>query len=181
MENQEKTPESIQSPEEPVVLSPKRERFCQEYIKSHNATEAAKAAGYSKRSATSQGPRLMENAEVRSRIAQLERPIAKKLAIDTEWVVRRSKEVVERCMQAVPVITKNEKGELVESGEYQFDSRGANGALALLAKHVGGFTDHLEHVIKKSKPDEYTDKQKAAMADALDKLDSNTSIGSTDA
>jgi len=150
MENQEKPAEN---PQEIVQLSPKRERFCQEYIKDHNATEAAKRTKYSEKTAYSQGQRLLKDVEIQARIAQLEKPIIDKLGIDTEWVVSRSKEIVERCMQHVPVMVfdkeekvyKQAKDEETGEGIYQFDAKGANGALALLAKHTGGFTEHIEH------------------------------------
>ncbi|HMD68582.1 MAG TPA: terminase small subunit [Chitinivibrionales bacterium] len=164
------SPDIAENPDKIIVLSPKRERFCQEFIKNHNAKEAAENAGYSRKTSRVQGPRLLLNADVKARIAQLEKPIAEKLQIDTEWVVRRSKEVAERCMQAVPVMIK-EGDKLVESGEYEFDSRGANGALALLAKHVGGFDDSIKIKIPSQEKGKYTDRQKAAMADALDALD----------
>lgn len=45
-------------------LTPKQRRFVEAYSASLNATEAAKVAGYSKKTAHSQGPRLLENVEI---------------------------------------------------------------------------------------------------------------------
>ena len=54
------------------MLSDKQERFAQAYVLHRNATEAAKAAGYSARSAYNQGYRMLKNDEIVERIANLE-------------------------------------------------------------------------------------------------------------
>ena len=54
------------------MLNKKQEKFAQSYIIHRNATEAAKAAGYSDRSAANQGYRLINNIEVQERIEDLE-------------------------------------------------------------------------------------------------------------
>ena len=54
------------------MLTDKQERFAQAYILHRNATEAAKAAGYAPRSAYNQGYRMLKNAEIIERIADLE-------------------------------------------------------------------------------------------------------------
>ena len=53
-----------------MALSNKRRVFIEEYLKCWNATEAAKQAGYSARTAHSQGPRLLENVEVKEAIEE---------------------------------------------------------------------------------------------------------------
>ena len=54
------------------MLNEKQEKFAQAYVLHRNATEAAKAAGYSDRSANNQGYRLLQMDEVTERIADLE-------------------------------------------------------------------------------------------------------------
>jgi phage terminase small subunit len=49
-------------------LRPKQSIFVREYLIDKNATRAAKAAGYSAKSAHSAGPRLLENVEVGAEI-----------------------------------------------------------------------------------------------------------------
>jgi len=53
-------------------LTPQQEKFAQAYVVYRNATEAAKAAGYSERSAYNQGHRLIHNQDVLERIENLE-------------------------------------------------------------------------------------------------------------
>lgn len=52
-------------------LSPKRAAFVREYIVDFNATAAALRAGYSARTAASQGGRLLDNVEIQTAIKQL--------------------------------------------------------------------------------------------------------------
>ena len=52
-----------------MSLTPKQERFVEEYLVDLNATQAAIRAGYSPRTADRQGPRLLGNAGVQAAIA----------------------------------------------------------------------------------------------------------------
>ena len=54
------------------MLTERQERFAQAYIIHRNATEAAKTAGYSLKSANNQGYRMLKNDEIQERIADLE-------------------------------------------------------------------------------------------------------------
>ncbi len=54
------------------MLNEKQEKFAQAYIIHRNATEAAKSAGYSDKSAANQGYRLINNVEIQERIEDLE-------------------------------------------------------------------------------------------------------------
>jgi len=51
-----------------MALNPKQERFVAEYVANPNASEAARRAGYSARSAYSTGERMLRNAEVKAAI-----------------------------------------------------------------------------------------------------------------
>ena len=57
------------------MLNEKQEKFAQSYIIHRNATEAAKSAGYSDRSAANQGYRLINNPEIAERIEDLEKEL----------------------------------------------------------------------------------------------------------
>lgn len=54
-----------------MKLTPKQQKFCEEYVITLNATQAAKKAGYSDRTAYSQGQRMLKNVEIRNFIAEL--------------------------------------------------------------------------------------------------------------
>jgi phage terminase small subunit len=51
-----------------VALTPKQERFVQEYLVDLNATQAAIRAEYSEKTAYSQGQRLLKNVEIQAAI-----------------------------------------------------------------------------------------------------------------
>ena len=53
-------------------LTPRQSRFAESYAACGNATEAARKAGYSLKTATSQGARLLTYANVAARITQLQ-------------------------------------------------------------------------------------------------------------
>ena len=57
------------------MLNEKQERFAEAYVLHRNATEAAKAAGYSTASANNQGYRLMQMQEVVDRVHELEQEL----------------------------------------------------------------------------------------------------------
>ncbi len=52
-------------------LSLRHEAFCREFIRTGNASESARRAGYSSRSAAEQGHRLLRNDNVRRRLQDL--------------------------------------------------------------------------------------------------------------
>jgi phage terminase small subunit len=126
-------------------LNDKQERFCQEYVIDLNATQAAIRAGYSEKTSYSIGQRLLKKAEIIAHIEKLKKEIAEKNKLSAEWVIQKLKEVHKRCMQAEPVMKWDYgKKQMVETGEYVFDSKGANRALELMGKHISMFTEKLE-------------------------------------
>lgn len=127
--------------------TPNRSRFVEEYLLDLNATQAAIRAGYSAKTARQQGERLLSNADV---AAEVEARIAKrseKVGVTAEYVVENLREIAERCMQRAPVL--GALGQQVVDSEgravWKFDGRNAIGALGLLGKHLGMFTDKVEH------------------------------------
>ena len=65
-------------------MNEKQELFVQHYILTRNATEAAKAAGYSERSAHNQGYRLLQDEEVRQRVYDTEQEMTTTLDVISE-------------------------------------------------------------------------------------------------
>jgi phage terminase small subunit len=55
----------------PKPLSPKMEAFCQSYARHGNATRAAKEAGYSEKTAYSQGHDLLKKPEIMARVSSI--------------------------------------------------------------------------------------------------------------
>ena len=111
-------------------LPPKRERFCQEYIKDLNGTQAAIRAGYSKRTANEQAAQLLAIISVKSRVEELKAARGKKTGVTQEWVVEMLQKVAKRCIESK-----------------KFDPSPAVQALDKLAKHTGAYeADHRQKI-----------------------------------
>jgi len=129
-----------------MALTDKQELFCMEYMKDLNATQAAIRAGYSKNTAKQIGTENLAKPAVRARIDELLDMRKEKIEVDADWVLNRLMQIVDRSMKQEPVMKWDyEKRELIETGEYAYDSQGANRALELLGKHLGMFKDKIEH------------------------------------
>ena len=66
------------------MLNEKQELFVQHYILTRNASEAAKAAGYSERSAYNQGYRLLQDVEVQQRVYDAEQEMTTDVDVISE-------------------------------------------------------------------------------------------------
>jgi phage terminase small subunit len=71
-----------------VALTPKQERFVQEYLIDLNATQAATRAGYSAKTANEQGARLLAHVSVRSAIAEAQQERSKRTGITADRVLQ---------------------------------------------------------------------------------------------
>lgn len=105
------------------------------------------------------------NPQVIARLQELTVYITDRAIMNTglnrEWVMSRLMTVVERCMEAEPVMVEGKP-----SGEFTFDSRGANQALKLLGDTMGMFKP-----VEKKPGDEfndYTDEDLARIAGELE-------------
>jgi hypothetical protein len=67
--------------------SSKRQLFAKEYVTDRNATQAAIRSGYSRRTAYSQGSRLLKNVEVQAEISALDRAHREVEAVDRGFVI----------------------------------------------------------------------------------------------
>lgn len=120
------------------ALRGKHERFCQEYVIDYNGKQAATRAGYEGDSARQQASRLLTKDEILDRIRELQAEQVKRLSISQDYVVLELLDTYKCCREATPVMRYDyDLGEMVETGKYQFDSKGALRALELLGKHLG--------------------------------------------
>ena len=105
-------------------MNHKRKIFVSEYVKSGNATEAAKNAGYSVHSAYSAGQRLLKNVEVSAEIKRLHTEALQKAEITVSEVVLHIK--------TIAVSGKSETNRLR--------------ALDMLLKYLGAYADDFKLV-----------------------------------
>jgi phage terminase small subunit len=105
-----------------MALTPKQQRFVDEYLKDLNATAAAKRAGYSSKSARKIGHQLLGKTRLSEAIVAAKAERAARCKLSATWVVRRlRKEATAKGSPAARVR-----------------------ALELLGKHLGLFTDRHE-------------------------------------
>ena len=68
-------------------LTPRRARFVAEYVETGNATQAATVAGYSTRTAYSQGSRLLKSVEVQQAIETERQTLRARVELDQDQLV----------------------------------------------------------------------------------------------
>ncbi|HBF39786.1 MAG TPA: terminase small subunit [Firmicutes bacterium] len=140
-------------------LNDRQERFCQEYIIDLNGKQAAIRAGYSEKTAEQIASRLLRNVKVSARIEELQKKVIDKIGLNQEWVLKELQRVYSRCIVPEEIEKWDyEQRQLIGTGEFMFDSKGANRSLELLGKHLGMFADKL----KIEDTTNYADKYKAA-------------------
>jgi phage terminase small subunit len=127
-------------------LTPKQQRFVEEYLIDLNGKQAAIRAKYSEATAEQQASRLLTNVKVSRAIEAAIKARSERRKVDADYVVTGLMEVAERCLQRKPVMVwDRSKREMVQAttdegeGIWQFDSTGANRAFELLGKHVNIF------------------------------------------
>ena len=69
-------------------LTPKQERFCEEYLVDLNASAAARRAGYSKDTAGAIGNENLTKPEIASRVAELRQARSERVQVDSDRVLR---------------------------------------------------------------------------------------------
>lgn len=76
-----------------MALNEKQKRFAEEYVMSLNATQAATRAGYSEKTAYSQGHRLLTNDEVSKYIQVLREELQEKTEITKEMIINEAAQI----------------------------------------------------------------------------------------
>ncbi len=132
------------------TLTPKQQRFVDEYLIDLNATQAAIRAGYSRNSARQIGDENLSKPNIAAAVAKAKRERSEATKIDAEWVLHQAVELHQRCMQEIRPVRKPKTGkhQYDDDGNalFKFNAAAANRALELVGKHVdiGAFKDRLE-------------------------------------
>ena len=74
-------------------LTPKQQRFVEEYLIDLNATQSAIRAGYSEKTANEQGSRLLANVSISEAIAEAQNKRTEQTQIDAAYVLKRLVEI----------------------------------------------------------------------------------------
>lgn len=123
-------------------------KFADKYFETLNASESAIYAGFSEATSKQSGYQVLQREDVQEYLAKLRAEYAEKSGVTKAWVIERFKSISDRCMTVEPVMIKD-GSEWVESGEFQFDSSGANKSTEMLGKIIGIFEkDNLQSKIE---------------------------------
>lgn len=87
-------------------LSPKQEKFCQEYINTGNATQSYINAGYSKTGAEAGSSRLLINVNIKTRLEELKKEAQKEFKVDRKFLFDGYMELIEKHKDLTPAVAK---------------------------------------------------------------------------
>ena len=121
-------------------LTPKQEAFVEEYVKDYNGAGACRRAGYKEKYADRVALQLLEKKHVRDAIEAKKAEKVKRVEVTEAYVVGKWLEIIERCTQGEQVIDSRGNA----TGEWKFDSNGANRALDSLGKYLNMFVERKE-------------------------------------
>ena len=122
------------------MLNEKQRRFAEEYVIDLNATQAAKRAGYSERTAGSQGHDLLKNPEIQNLIAEITEE-RRSATIATQAEVLEYLTRVIRNEESEDVIVTTESG---ITHEFRMPSiKERTRAAELLGKRYGAWQENL--------------------------------------
>jgi len=110
-----------------IKLTDKQKRFCKEYVIDFNATRAAEAAGYSKKTARATASETLTKQYIQDEIKRLTKKTTEKLEVSAERVVAE--------LAQMGLTRKDTLGDFV------IDSKDKLKALEMLARHTGTFNN----------------------------------------
>lgn len=108
-----------------MALTPKQERFVQEYLVDLNATQAAIRAGYSAKTASRIGQQLLAKTCISEAIQKAMKKREKRTEVTQDYVITKLREIAEKDASDGP------------DSDLKYSSKIK--ALELLGKHVGAF------------------------------------------
>ena len=131
-------------------LTPKQQRFVDEYLIDLNATQAAIRAGYSKKTAPGIGCENLIKPNIADAIAKAQEKRTERTEVTQDYVIKTIIETIERCSQAKQVydksgglvMTETPSGKLAPA--YKYDATNVLKGSELLGRHLAMFTDKTE-------------------------------------
>lgn len=118
-------------------LTPKQQRFVDEYLCDLNATKAAERAGYSRKTANEQGARLLANVSVRAAIAAAQKARQERTHITADGVLRE----LSRIVHFDPRKLFDASGKPIPINELDDDTAAAIVGLDVMEEYIGSGED----------------------------------------
>lgn len=129
-----------------VDISDKQKRFCLEYLKDFNATQAAIRAGYSANSASVQAFDLLRNPKLQAFISQINQRIERKAIMDIQEIQERLTAMArgESIEETVVVEGQGDGFSKARTFTKKVSAKEQAKALELLGKANGLFVDKIQ-------------------------------------
>ena len=133
-----------------IAMTPKQQRFVQEYLVDLNATQAAIRSGYSKKTARFIGAENLTKPNIAAAIAAAVAKRSERTEVTQDYVLKGITETIERCKQAKSVTYRNGNPVMIDTPDgkiapaYKFEANAVLKGLELLGRHLAMFTDKLE-------------------------------------
>lgn len=124
------------------MLTAKQKKFCDEYLISANATDAALKAGYSKRTARSVGCENLTKPDIKNYIDAKLKELESRQIADAAEVMRYLTSVMRNeTKEEVPLVVNHGDWSEVQMIEKDTSIKDRNKAAEMLAKRFGILTD----------------------------------------
>ena len=153
-----------------ATLNDRQEAFCQSYARVANATQAAKDAGYSQKTAHAHGCRLLTDVKIRERIDEIKAERFRALHMDKDetlaLLARQARFTLKGLIKVengAPVVDLDNatpdqldalaEASLSETGVLKIKGPNVLGALTTLAKIQGLMKDQVELTVTESAAD----------------------------
>ena len=117
----------------PIGLTPKQERFIEEFLVDLNATQAAIRAGYSKKTAYDTGFKNLRKPEIQKAIDERRAAITAEVDITIKGTLIELQQTLDRCLEAQEVTD----GDGNPTGVFTFNASGALKAIELKGRYLG--------------------------------------------
>lgn len=114
-----------------MPLTDKQSAFVAEYLKDKNATQAAIRAGYSAKTAHSQGPRLLENVEVARAVDDGLKALADKAGVTSERVIKELARIAFSDLRNI----LTDSGNIIDAQDWDDDTAAAIASVEIVARH----------------------------------------------
>ena len=136
----------IQELEQTKKLTPRQEKFCQEYVGCLLGYAAYQKAYPDAKydTARANAAKLLADTNIKARVRELQKEQAERYSISAGFLVEKSLEVFKKAAEGKEEVIIDKYGNAVETGKKTFDYRAMNDAL----KNIGSFTGLNAQTIK---------------------------------
>lgn len=129
----------LQEVEKTKKLTPRQEKFCQEYVGCLLGYKAYQAAYPDAKydTARANAAKLLADTSIKARVQELQKEQAERYQISAGFLIEKSLEVYSKASLGKKEVMLDKYGSTVETGNIVYDTRGMNDALKNIATFTG--------------------------------------------